>query len=104
METTYEYEVFNGVAPNPGGGVYPGPNAWTGIPELVFATGTVIIMAWIHDQRAVVRFAFDGVTYGDDIVLYPALQAEPFYLSAQSVQVINFTNGSFANYQIMGQW
>ena len=61
-------------------------------------------MVWAHEQRLVIRFAFDGVTYGDDIVLYDAAQAEPFYYAAQTFQVINYLNGAFAVWQVMGQW
>ena len=104
METTYNYKVFYGNAPDPGGGAYPAPDAWTGIAELDFTTGTKIIMVWVWDQFAVLRLSFDGITYGDDIVLHNAPQAEPFYYCAQKAQIINFTPGATAIYQIKGQW
>ncbi len=91
-------------APDPGGGAYPAADAWSGISELRFSTGTKIILVWTHNNRLVIRFAFDGVTYGDDIVLYDAPQAEPLYMSALSCQVINYLPGATAVYQIMGQW
>ncbi len=108
METTYNYKILpsGGMAnaPDPGGGAYPAADAWSGISELRFGTGTKIILVWTHNNRIVIRFSFDGVTYGDDIVLYDAPQAEPFYLSAQACQVINYLPGATAVYQIMGQW
>jgi len=103
METTYTYEVFDGTAPNPPTGVYM-QGDWTGIPEYAFTSGTKILMVWTHNNRAVYRFTFDGVTYGDDIILYDAPQAEPLYMSAQRFQVQNHVNGSFAVWQVMGQW
>jgi len=108
METTYEYQVLpvGGMAeaPDPGGGKYPAADAWLGISPLRFSTGTKIIMVWVHNNRIVIRFSFGGTDYGDDIVLYDSPQAEPFYMSAQAIQVINFVPGSTALYQIMGQW
>lgn len=108
METTYNYKILPlggmALAPNPGGGAYPAADAWDGISELRFGTGTKIIMVWVHDSRIVIRFSFDGVTYGDDIVLYDSPQAEPFFMSAQACQVINYVPGAVAVYQIMGQW
>lgn len=114
METTYNYCVLpiGGMAnaPDPGGGAYPAADCWDGITEHVFtdqlgaSRGTKIVMVWAHDNRIVIRFSYDGVTYGDDTVLYDAAQAEPFYLSAQRFQVINFVPGSTAVYQVMGQW
>lgn len=104
METTYNYITHYGIADNPGGGLYPGANAWTGIVPLLFGTGTKLIKVWIWNQNAVIRFSYDGIVWGDDIVIWDSVQAEPFYLSAMSAQVINFTNGSLATYQIMGQW
>jgi len=103
MESTYNYTVFDGTAANPPTGAYV-VGDWTGIAINTFATGTKILMVWVHDNRLVIRFAFTGVAWGDDIVLYDAPQAEPFYLSAQSFQVQNFVNGSLALYQVMGQW
>ncbi len=108
MESTYNYQVLPdggmAAAPNPGGGVYPGANAWTGITQHVFSNGTKIIKVWVHDARIVIRFSFDGVTWGDDIVLKDSPQAENFYHSALRCQVINYTNALIATYQIMGQW
>lgn len=108
METTYQYQILptGGMAsaPDPGGGAYPAADAWDGISELRFSTGTKIIMVWVHNNRVVIRFAFDGANYGDDIVLYDSPQAEPFYMSAQACQVINYLPGSIAVYQVMGQW
>ncbi len=114
METTYNYIVLPvggmSVAPNPGGGVYPAADAWTGIPVLDFTTGTKIVNVWAHDNRVVIRFSFSGVQadgsieWGDDIVMFDAPQAEPYYMSARLCQAINFVSGSIALYQIMGQW
>jgi hypothetical protein len=105
METTYNYKVFYGsAAPNPAGGVWPGAGVWTGITSYNFGTGTKIIMVWIHDNRAVIRFSFDGTTYGDDILLYDSPQAEPFYYAAQSFQIVSMITGSAAVWQVMGQW
>lgn len=108
METTYNYQILPtggmAAAPNPAGGAYPASDAWTGITELVFSTGTKIIKVWVHDARMVIRFSFDGVTYGNDVVLYDAPQAEPFYLCALRCQVINYANAQIATYQVMGQW
>lgn len=108
METTYSYQILppGGMAsaPDPGGGSYPAADAWDGISELRFKTGTKIILVWAHMNRIVIRFSFDGVNYGDDIVLYDAPQAEPFYMSALACQVINYLPGAIAVYQIMGQW
>ena len=50
------------------------------------------------------RFSFDGITFGDDVVLKDSPQSENFYQSALACQVINYTNGLLATYQIMGQW
>lgn len=111
MDTTYNYIVLPSsgmsAAPDPGGGVYPAADAWDGIPELLFTTGTKIILVWAHNAQIVIRFNFQLLgddNWGDDIVLYDALQAEPFYLSAQRCQVINKVPGSTALYQVMGQW
>ena len=104
METTYNYKVFSGTAPDPAGGSYPSAAAWTGITAYSFGTGTKIILVWVHDNKLVIRFSFVGDNYGDDIVLYDAPQAEPVYLAAQKFQVINQTPGSAAQWQVMGQW
>ncbi len=111
METTFNYIILpsGGMAsaPDPGGGVYPAADAWTGITELLFTTGTKIILVWAHTNRIVIRFSFEATgvdNWGNDIVLYDALQAEPFYMSAQRCQVINYVPGSTATYQVMGQW
>ena len=103
METTYTYQVHYGVAPNPPTGVYV-PNDWTGIATYRFTTGTKILLVWTHNNQAVYRFAFEGTAFGDDIILYDAPQAEPIYMSAQAFQVQNHVNGSFATFQVMGQW
>ena len=103
METTYNYAVFDGSAPNPPTGVYV-PGDWTAIPIYTFPTGTKILLVWVHDSRMVIRFSFDAVTYGDDIVLFDAPQAEPLYMSVQSFQVQNFVSGAISVWQVMGQW
>lgn len=104
MESTYNYKAYNGTAPDPNGLVYPSAVHWFGIREYAFGTGTKILLVWVHDNRLVIRFSFDGVAYGDDIILYDAAQAEPFYYSAQKFQVINFVAGSNSVWQVMGQW
>jgi len=103
METAFIYEVHFGTAPNPPTGVYVAGD-WTGIPEYTFSSGTKILMVWTHNNQAVYRFSFNGLTYGDDIVLWDAPQAEPIYLSAQRFQVQNYVNGSFAIFQVKGSW
>jgi len=103
METTYTYGVHFGTAPNPPTGVYVA-NDWTGIPTYTFTNGTKILLVFTHDNRAVYRFSFDGTAFGDDLILWDAPQAEPIYMSAQSFQVQNYVNGSFAVFQVMGQW
>ncbi len=103
METTYNYKVYFGNAPNPPTGTYVNGD-WTGIPRFDFPTGTKIVMAWAHDSRMVIRFSFDSILFGDDIVLFDAAQAEPFYMSALAFQVQNYTSGSVSVWQVMGQW
>lgn len=103
METTFEYRTFFGTAPNPPTGVYV-TGDWAALPEYSFGTGTKILLVWAHDNRLVIRFSFDGVDFGDDIVLWDSPQAEPFYQSAQKFQVQNYVNGAASIYQVMGQW
>lgn len=100
METTYTYRVFSGVAPNPAVGADP----WAGLADYNFGTGTIIMMVWVWDQNAIVRFSYDAENWGDDIELRVAPQAEPFYMSAQKCQIRNKTTGALCNWQIMGQW
>ena len=103
METTFNYKIFGGNAPNPPSGTYVNGD-WTGLTEYNFGTGTKIILVWCHDQRMVIRFSFDGVVWGEDFELYDAPQAEPLYMSAQKFQVQNRVNGAQAIFQVMGQW
>lgn len=103
MESTYSYQAYFGTAPNPPTGAYV-TGDWAGITEYRFRSGTKIIMAFTHENRAVYRFTFDGVKYEDDIILWDAPQAEPFYYSALGFQVQNYVNGAYAIWQILGFW
>lgn len=103
METTFNYDVTFGIAPDPPSGAYIAGD-WTGIATYAFGTGTKIIKVFAHENRLVIRFAFSGVLWGDDIILWDAAQSEPFYLSAQSFQVQNYVAGSNCIFQVIGQW
>lgn len=114
MESTYNYIVFpvqgsSLNAPDPGGAANPSTNnwvnAWVGIPEYAFGTGTKIIMVFVHNNRLVLRWRFSAdADWGDPIILWDAPQAEPFYHSAQYFQVMNYVPGSTALWQVIGQW
>ncbi len=104
METTYNYEVTLGTAPDPPTGAYVAGD-FTGLTEYSFASGTKIVLVFVHNAQLVIRFRYSGAAaWGDDIVLWDAPQAEPLYLSAQFFQVQNYVAGSFALFQVMGQW
>ncbi len=103
METTYNYTVFFGTAPDPPSGAYVRGD-WGSLPEYRFTTGTKIVLVWAHHNRLVIRFAYTGSDFNDDIILWDAPQAEPLYMSVQAFQVQNYVSGSDSVYQVMGQW
>lgn len=92
MESTYRYSVHSGYA----------PDAYGAAEE--FGGTTRILDITIKDNPAVFTFSYDGVTFGDDYIVFsddPPLQLPH---AARAFKVRNQTAGGIAWYQVAGLW
>ena len=83
-----------------------GPDPWAGITEQIFtdadgnALTSIFLLIGAKDQDAVVRFSRDGLTYGDDIIVYSDDNPIVRYIKSQRIQICNQTAGSDADVQV----
>jgi len=109
METTYNYDVFNGTANDPD----PGPDPFlveANIYYFQMADGrqaaTKLLHVWALDNNLLIRFSFVSVplAWGGPIQINAAPQSQDFYHSAQAFQVVSAVAGAVAWYQVLGMW
>ena len=105
--STSRYSVTEGIAPDPAGGIDP----WAGLATIRFVDGgtgargtTRMIMIKVWDQRGYIRFSYDGVNFGDDILFDPDHPPVWLWYSAQMFQIRNATAGNDCNYSVEGYW
>lgn len=109
METTYQYNVWNGNAPDPAVGADPFLNETT-VYQFTNPDGssaaTKILHVWAVDQNLLIRFSYRSATlvWGDPITIQAAAQSQDFFHSAQAWQVVNAVFGATAWYQVLGMW
>lgn len=108
--STSRYGVSEGAAPDPAA-VPPAPDVWSGLASHNFVDGatgvagtTRMILVKIWDQRGYVRFSYDGINFGDDILFDPDHPPIWLWYSAQMFQIRNHTAGNVCNYSIEGYW
>lgn len=108
--STSRYSITEGAAPDPAV-VPPATDVWSGLAEHLFVDGAtgeagttrmILIKTW--DQRCYVRFAYDGVNYGDDILYDPDHSPQWLWFSSQRFQIRNHTAGNVCNYSVEGYW
>jgi hypothetical protein len=105
METTYNYDVWNGNANDFTAGAI-GAARFANEAVTYFTQPTKILHIWAVDNDLIIRFSFrrDVLEWNDGIVIRAASQSQDFYHSAQAWQVVNREIGATAWYQVLGMW
>lgn len=108
--STSRYSIHEGAAPDPAA-VPPATSPWDGLATHRFVDGAtgvanstrmILIKTW--DQRCYVRFSYDGVNWGDDILYDPDHPPVWLWYSAQMFQIRNATAGNICNHSVEGYW
>lgn len=108
--STSRYAVTEAAAPDPAV-VPPAPDVWSGLASHTFVDGatgergtTRMILVKVWDQRCYIRFSYDGVNWGDDILYDPDHPPQWLWLSSQMFQIRNHTALNVCNYSVEGYW
>lgn len=98
MNSTYDYDVIKGVAPDAYGPILAFTDA-LGNPR---SSKFIEVKTW--DNPCYVRWSYDGTTFGDDYEKDPDDQPLLIPHSAKAFEIMNVTATVIARYQVTAWW